>query len=84
MNLLQEDSICELEMRLSSKQAEHDSVEERLANSDMMVTQLTVVLFFQRLSLILCSSMLTCVPSWLLLSSMRIMIPQILTFLYHR
>ena len=35
---LQEDSICELEMRLSSKQAEHDSVQERLANSDMMVS----------------------------------------------
>jgi hypothetical protein len=37
MNLLQEDSICELEMKLSSKEAEQDSVQERLTNSDMMV-----------------------------------------------
>ena len=40
LNSLQEDSICELEMRLSAKQAEHDSVRERLTNSDMMVIKL--------------------------------------------
>ena len=37
--LLQEDNICELEMRLTSKQAEQDSIQERLTNSDMMVSQ---------------------------------------------
>ena len=40
LNSLQEDSIYELKMRLSAKQAEHDSVQERLTNSDMMVIKL--------------------------------------------
>ena len=36
---MQEDNICELEMRLSAKQAELDSIHERLTNSDIMVRQ---------------------------------------------
>ena len=44
MNFLQEDSICELEMRLSAKQAENDSIQERLTSSDMMVKQTLISL----------------------------------------
>lgn len=38
-SFLQDDGTCELELRLMAKQAEQDSVQERLTNSEMMVSQ---------------------------------------------
>ena len=89
MYVLQEDNICELEMKLQAKQAEQDSVQERLTNADLMVrlTKLLYVLLTDLINFALSNfiaSTQSCVLSWLLLCSMKTMTRWIRTSSFHR